>query len=142
VELGNPQLSGAHQVKVGAIVFGDLPSGAMAPQIDTAFLGNSLDANPDGSFTLESTLIQLAPDPNPPIDAPKFTAAIASETQLHLEWDSVAGGIYTIQSTPSLGQAFQDVNVAGLPITATGAQTAFDLPIDGSSPVFYRLRVN
>ncbi|MGZ5545997.1 MAG: hypothetical protein ACXWIU_15125, partial [Limisphaerales bacterium] len=142
-ELGNPQFTnGGGQVKIGAIVFGDLPNGPMTPQIDTTFLGKALDANKDGTFTLEPTAIALAPDPDPLHDTFNFSAAASSDTQLHFEWNTIVGGVYTIQSTPALGQAFQDVNAVGLPVTATSARTAFDLPIDGSSPVFYRLRAN
>jgi hypothetical protein len=129
-------------VKLGAIAFGDPPSGPMLAQIDTAFAGNALDANADGTFALEPIAIQLAPDPNPFHDTFGFTATIVSDTQLHFEWNSVAGGVYTIQASSALGQPFQDINVAGLPLTARGGRATYDLTIDGRSPRFYRLRAN
>ena len=138
-ELGNPSLSSnPGNLKLGAIVFGDPGVGEMGPEIDTAFLGTGLVGGESGTFSLEPVTIQLAPDPEPDY----FRATLASENTLRFEWGSVAGAIYRLESVRALGEAFQNVNAAGLPITATGAQTMFDLPIDGSSPQFYRLRAN
>jgi hypothetical protein len=138
-ELGNPQaIAGQANLKVGAVVFGDPGVGEMAPEMDTAFLGTALVAGEAGAFALEPVGIQLAPDPEP-LD---FKASLASENALRFEWNSVVGRVYRLESVAALGEAFQNVNAAGLPITATGGQTTFDLPIDGSSPRFYRLRAN
>ena len=138
-ELGNPALSGnLGNLKVGAIVFGDPGVGEMTPEIDTAFLGTALVAGEGGMFALEPVSIQLAADPEPL----GFRASLAALNTLRFDWNSVVGGIYRLESAAALGEGFQNVNAAGLPITATGAQTTYDLPIDGSSPRFYRLRVN
>lgn len=139
-ELGNPQLTGA-QIKLGAIVFSDNVNGPMAPEIDTAFAGADLEPGPEGAFTLEPVTIQLASDPNPNHDGFAFTASITGDN-LHFEWNSIAAAIYTIEASPALGQPFAPLKVPGLPITATGPRTTFDLPLDGASPRFYRLRAN
>lgn len=142
-ELGNPQTAGnLGQVRLGAVVMSDPYAGPMVPQLDTAFAGNALTSTADGGFALEPTIIQLAPDPNPFHDAFGFTATVLSDMQLHFEWNSTLGATYTIQSSPALGQPFEDINTPGLPLTGTGAKAVFDLPIDGSSPRFYRLRTN
>jgi hypothetical protein len=142
-ELGNPQYrSGHNQLKLGAIAFSAPLAGSVSPQIDTAFAGNALDANADGTVTLEPIAIQLAPDPNPFHDAFAFAATLESDTKLHFQWNSVPGAAYTIQSASALGQPFADVNDPGLPVTATASRTTFDLTIDASSPRFYRLRAN
>jgi hypothetical protein len=142
-EIGNPQYQGGHsQVKLGAIAFSAPLGGSITPQIDTAFAGNALDTNADGTFTLEPFTIQLAPDPNPFHDMFAFTATIQSDTKLHFQWNSIAGAVYTIQSAAALGQPFEDLNVPGLPLSATASRSSFDLIIDGSSPRFYRLRAN
>jgi hypothetical protein len=140
--LGNPIAAGSSGLmKFGAIVFGDPGVGDLAPEIDTAFLGRALEPGEGGTFALEPVAIQLAPDPEPQ-DAFDFRASLAGANTLRFEWNSVMGAVYRLESVAALGEAFQNVDAAGLPITATGAATAFDLPIDGSSPRFYRLRAN
>lgn len=140
-ELANPQLSGG-QIKLGAIVISDPASGEMIPEIDTSFAGAALDAGANGTFTLEPVTIQLAPDPDFFHDGFAFMATVLSDDKLHFEWNSVPTATYTIEASPALGQLFAPLNVPGLPITATGPRTMFDLTIDGSSPRFYRLRAN
>jgi predicted phosphodiesterase len=142
-ELGNPQYPGAaHQIKLGAIAFADPASGPMAPQIDTAVAGASLDPDADGHVILEPITIQLAADPNPFHDAFAFTATLIPDARLRFEWNSVPGGVYVIQSSPALGEPFQDIAVRGLPLTAAGNRISFDLPIDSAAQRFYRLRAN
>ena len=114
----------------------------MIPEIDTAFAGAALDAGANGTFTLEPVTIQLAPDPDFFHDGFAFMATVLSDDKIHFEWNSVPMATYTIEASPALGQLFAPLNVPGLPITATGPRTMFDLTVDGSSPRFYRLRSN
>lgn len=141
--LGNPQAPGSSNlVKFAAIAFSDPQTGPMMPQIDTAFAGVRLDFDTNGVFTLEPVSIQLAGDPNPFHDAFGFAATLLDDGSLKFEWNSTAGATYTIQSSPALGLQFSDVAAPGLPVSAQGARTEFNLPIDGSSPRFYRLKAN
>jgi 3',5'-cyclic AMP phosphodiesterase CpdA len=143
IELGNPQAPGSSgQVRLGAIVFSDPGVTNITMQLDTAFAGAAFESADNGHFLLEPTTIQLAADPNPFHDAFEFRLTGVSDTALHFEWNSAAGVTYTIQSSSALGQPFEDINTPGLPIVANAAKTSFDLPIDGSSPRFYRLRTN
>ena len=143
-ELANPQYPGsANQIKLGAIVFADPASGPILPQIDTAVAGAALDPGEAGAFTLEPLTIQLAPDPDPGHDGFGFVATLVAESTIHFEWNSIPGASYVIQSSPALGQPFEDLGNPGLPATATTTRTAFELPIDlATSARFYRLRAN
>jgi hypothetical protein len=143
-ELGNPQAPGGlKQIKLGAIALTDGQVGDPMPLIDTAFAGAALEAVAPGRYALEPVTIQLAPDPDPFHDAFGFMATLQSGNQLHFEWDSLPGASYTIQSSPAVGQAFEDVNVPGLPVVALRAHTSFDLPLDPNTATrFFRLRAN
>jgi hypothetical protein len=140
-------LGAARQIKVGAIAFTDFPDpedeASIILQIDTAVLGAVLDAGANGTFTLEPTTIQLASDPDPTADGFAFTATLVQDNTIRFEWNSVPGVPYMIQSCPALGQPFQDVTNAGLPIIPATARATFNLPVNTGEPArYYRLRAN
>jgi hypothetical protein len=139
-EFGAPP--GPAQVRIGAIVFSVPDDGSPEPQIDTAYAGASLLPQSDGTMKLEPVTIQLAGDPDPFHDRYEFHATQISETTLRFDWVSVASANYTIQWTPRLGEEFQDLNVPGLPVTATGSTSTFTLPIEANQSGYFRLRAN
>jgi hypothetical protein len=127
-------------LRVGAVVYGDAASGPLEPQFDTAFLGQSLTATADGGVMLEPINIQLAADPNPGADQFNFRARLIAPTTIRFSWDSTPSRAYQIQSTPEIGQAFQNLSAPGMPLVAVGTRTTFDLAVDVSAETkFFRL---
>lgn len=141
IELAIP-VSALHyptNIRAGAIIFSDPSSGPMEPQIDTAFLGQSLTPGVNGSVLLEPVTINLAPDTFG--DAFHFRGASLPNSVIHFTWSSVAGQKYWIQTTADLAQPFADLQGVGFPVTANSPAMSFDLNVAGvSTPRFFRLR--
>ena len=137
-EFGAPP--GPATIRIGAIVFAVPDDGSTDPRMDTAYAGASLLPQTDGRMNLEPVTIQLAPDPFH--DGFQFHATQISENAVRFDWLSVTGATYMIQWTARLGDAFQDLNVPGLPLIATGSSSSFSIPMDPNQPGFFRLRAN
>lgn len=138
-ELGNPRAP--QTVKIGAIALTAVPD-EFAVSIDTAVAGRSLTRGENGISTLEPIVAQLAEDPNAVDDPYRFVGSLAGENRIRLSWLSADGRRYHIQGTADLALPFEDLNLPGLPITATGTASSFEVTVPaGARAMFYRLRV-
>lgn len=138
-ELGSPRHPDT--VRIGAVALAT--AGAeFALEADRAFAGRSLVEDEGNTLVLEPIVVQLAEDPFGTNDPYAFVGRWIEASRIQLTWRSSAGARYHIQATEDLSQPFADIDAAGLPVTAIGAATAFEVtPPTGARTMFYRLSV-
>ncbi len=137
--LGNPQPGDV--LRLGAVVGGpgfDTNADQQTRELDRAFLGDALVGSGQGPVVLEGLRVQL-PEPPPGL---RLMARLLEGRRCELSWRAVIGNRYVVEYADSAGEAFQNLDAAVFPRTATSAlETYEDFMPDPAPPArFYRLR--